>query len=431
MLAFFAGILAGALVAGYVVHLRALARSHATAAASDAERARLEERIAQERSAAQGRLEELEKVRGQFADAFKALSADALKHNNASFLDLARVTFEGFQKGASEDLERRQKAIADLTQPIRERLEKFDGKIEAIEKARIGAYVALDTQLKALVETHLPQLHRETASLVSALRRPEARGRWGEVQLRRVVEMAGMLEHVDFVEQETVQAEGARLRPDMVVRLPGGHHLVVDAKAPVDAYLSAVEATDESAREVCLAQHARQVRAHIDGLGRKAYFEQFDPSPEFVVMFVPGEAFFSAALAKDPGLIDYGVERKVIPASPTTLIALLKAVAYGWRQQALAENAAEVAALGKELYDRIAKLAEHWTEVGSRLDQAVKAYNQSVATLETRVLVSARRFQTLKAAPEGREVEEPEPVERSVRGLVAGEFGPPPAGSGT
>ncbi|APZ44306.1 DNA recombination protein RmuC [Acidihalobacter ferrooxydans] len=402
---------------------RQLTRDRAEIGVLKTQGAELAERLAQERKASAEKLALLEEARTQLADAFKALSSDALQHNNESFLKLAQENLQRFQQGAQSDLEKRQKAIEQLTQPIRERLEKFDGKLDALEKSRHGAYQALDTQLKALVETHLPQLHRETADLVKALRQPQARGRWGEVQLRRVVEMAGMLEHCDFDEQVSqTQDDGSRLRPDLIVRLPGGRQVVVDAKAPVAAYLDAVEAQDETARAQAVVRHARQVRDHITALGKKAYFDQFDPTPEFVVLFVPGEAFFSAALAQDPALIEYGAENRVIPASPTTLIALLKAVSYGWRQEAMAQNAAEVAALGKELYERIATLSDHWSRVGQRLNQAVDAYNSSVGTLERRVLPSARKFRDLKAVAADREIDPLAPLTQETRPLTAPEM---------
>ncbi len=385
--------------------------------------AELNERLSQERRSAEEKLVLLEEARAKLADAFKALSSDALKHNNESFLKLAQENLQRFQEGAKGDLEQRQKAIEQLTQPIRERLEKFDGKLDELEKSRHGAYRALTQQVDDLLKVHLPQLHRETADLVKALRQPQARGRWGEMQLKRVVEMAGMLEHCDFDEQVShTTDEGNRLRPDLIVHLPGGRQVVVDAKAPVDAYLEAVESQNEEARSRALLRHAQQVKTHISQLGKKSYFDQFDPSPEFVVLFVPGEAFFSAALAQDPTLIEYGAESRVIPASPTTLIALLKAVAYGWRQEALAQNAVEVAALGKELYDRIGILAEHWGKVGSRLNQAVDAYNSSVGTLERRVLPSARKFRDLKAVAADREIEPMAPLVQETRPLTAPEM---------
>lgn len=384
--------------------------------------AELGERIQQERKATAEKLAILEEARERLGDAFKALSAEALKASSESFLKVAEETLKRFQESARGDLEKRQQAIEQLTRPIRERLERFDGKLDELEKARHGAYRALDTQLRALVETHLPRLHRETADLVKALRQPQGRGRWGELQLRRVVEMAGMLEHCDFEEQASRTTEEGRLRPDLVVRLPGGRTLVVDAKAPVEAYLEAVEARSEEERSAALARHARQVRTHIQQLAKKSYFEQFEASPEFVVLFVPGEAFFSAALAQDPGLIEYGAESRVIPASPTTLIALLKAVAYGWRQEALARNAAEIAALGRELYDRIGKLAGAWADVGRRLRHTVDAYNRSVGTLERRVLPSARRFRELKTVAADAEIGTPAPLTEEPRPLTAAEL---------
>ncbi len=383
--------------------------------------AEVEARIAEERKAAEEKLALLNNAQQKLSDAFKALSSDALKSNNQSFIELAQATLEKFQEGARSDLEKRQKAVDELVKPIRESLEKVDGKLGEIEKARVSAYSELNTQLKGLVETHLPRLHNETAGLVRALRQPAVRGRWGEIQLKRVVEMAGMVEHCDFVEQESRATEDGRLRPDLVVRLPGGKQLVVDAKAPVEAYLRAAEAGDDETRQAHLADHARQVRDHIVALGRKGYWEQFESTPEFVVLFLPGEMFFSAALQQDPGLIEFGVNEKVIPATPTTLIALLRAVHYGWRQEALARNAQEVADLGKQLYERVAKLGEHWANVGDKLGKAVDAYNSATSTLESRVLVSARRLRDLKAGAQDVEIGAIEPVERTARALQAPE----------
>lgn len=387
-----------------------------------AELAALDARSAAEIKAAEEKLAVIDDARNSLANAFKALSADALRSNNQAFLELARTTLERFQQGAANDLDARQKAVDQLVQPLRDSLQKVDSKLGEIEKARVSAYSELSTQLRGLVETHLPMLHNETANLVKALRQPTVRGRWGEIQLRRVVEMAGMLDHCDFTEQESRTTEDGRFRPDLIVRLPGGKQIIVDSKAPVDAYLHAVEAESEDLQRRYLADHARQVRSHMSALGRKAYFEQFDPTPEFVVLFLPGEMFFSAALQQDPTLIEFGVNEHVIPATPTTLIALLRAVAYGWRQEALAKNAQEVAELGRQLFERITTLGEHWIKVGDRLGRAVDAYNGATYALEHRVLVSARRFRDLKAAPEGEDIEPLAPIERMPRRLQAAEM---------
>jgi DNA recombination protein RmuC len=346
--------------------------------------------------------------------AFRALSADALEKNNRAFLDLAQSTLAQTQQAARGDLDLRQQAIAEMVTPVRASLEKVDSKIQELEKSRAGAYAALHEQVRGLLETQT-QLRSETGKLVTALRTPSARGRWGEIQLKRVVEMAGMLSHCDFVTQTTIASDDGRLRPDLLVRLPAGKTIVVDAKAPLDAYLQAIEAPDETARKARLADHARQVRNHLAALGRKSYWDQFDYAPEFAVLFLPGECFFSAALESDPSLIEAGVERNIILATPTTLIALLRAVAYGWRQENLAQNAAEISALGKELFKRLSDMGEHFNKVGKNLERAVDAYNGAVGTLESRVMVSARKFADLKTAPLGLEIASLDPVDRNVR----------------
>jgi DNA recombination protein RmuC len=356
-----------------------------------------------------------ERANEDLRNAFKALASDALKSNNSSFLVVAEETLKRFQSQARGDLEARQKAVADLVAPVRESLNKVDTQIQQMEVARGDAYGELRAQVQSLITTQ-KELQSQTGNLVQALRTPNVRGRWGEIQLRRVVEIAGMLSYCDFTEQQSVNTETGRLRPDLVVKLPGGKNVVVDAKTPLQAFLDAFETTDEETRRACLANHARQVRDHMKTLAGKNYWEQFDPTPEFVVMFLPGETFFSAALEQDPGLIEQGVMQRVIPASPTTLIALLKAVAYGWNQEKLARNAQQISALGKELHDRLRLLAGYITQVGTGLDRAVESYNKAVGSLESRVLVSARKFAELGASVAD-DIPELEPIETTARAL--------------
>jgi len=382
-------------------------------------RARLESALESERKISNEKIELLtqagERAGADLQNAFKALAADALKSNNSSFLQIAQETLKRFQSEAKGDLEARQKAVADLVAPVRDSLSKVDAQIQQMEIARGEAYGDLKAQVQSLITTQ-SELRSETGNLVRALRTPNVRGRWGEIQLRRVVEIAGMLPYCDFAEQETITGESGRLRPDLVVKLPGGKSVVVDAKTPLQAFLDAFETTDEEARRAALANHARQVRDHMKTLSGKNYWEQFEATPEFVVMFLPGETFFSAALEQDPGLIEHGVLQRVIPASPTTLIALLKAVAYGWNQEKLARNAHEISGLGKELHERLRNLAGHITAVGTGLDRAVECYNKAVGSLENRVLVSARKFSELGASVV-EDIPELEPIETTARAL--------------
>jgi DNA recombination protein RmuC len=376
-------------------------------------RERLAADLEHERRATVDKLALLGDAEAKLREAFQTLSAEALRQNNQSFLDLARTSLGEFQRSAVTDLETRGRAIGELVKPVRESLEKVDSKLQAVERERVGAYAALSEQVRSLAQTQ-QQLQSETAKLVNALRTPAVRGRWGEIQLRRVVELAGMLDHCDFFEQQTVATEDGRLRPDLLVKLPGGRHIVVDAKAPLGAYLEAFEANDESLRESLLRDHSRQVRDHMVKLGAKSYAAQFAPAPEFVVMFLPGETFFAAALQHDPELIEFGVDKRVIPASPTTLIALLRSVAYGWRQERLAENAQAISELGRDLYDRLRTTAEHFLRLGLQIDRAVACYNEAIGSLESRVLVSARRFKE-KGIAAGEEIAALEPLDRAVR----------------
>lgn len=381
----------------------------------------LQTRLEDERRASQEKLALLSSAEEKLTDAFKALSADALRNNNRSFLDLAKQNLETFQQNAKGDLDGRQRAINELIKPLKESLDKVDGRIGELEKTRAGAYSELREQVKGLAQSHL-QLQSETGNLVKALRAPHVRGRWGEIQLRRVVELAGMLQYCDFIEQETVNGEDVRIRPDLIVHLPGKRTIVVDSKVPFEAFYESISATDEEVRAARLKDHARHVRTHINNLSRKAYWETVQPTPEFVLLFLPGETFYNAALENDPKLIEDGVAQNVIIATPTTLIALLKAISYGWSQEQMAKNAQEVSNLAKTLYERIRIFTKHFDEVGRSLDRALEFYNKGVGSLETRVLVTARRFKELGAIS-GEEIEILEPLDKAARPLTLDEGG--------
>jgi DNA recombination protein RmuC len=340
---------------------------------------------------------------------FKALSADLLRANRSDFLEQAKQAFAQLQQQSVGDLEQRKQAVESLVKPLRESLDKVDAKIGEIEKARAGAYGALGEQLKAL-NTAQVQLQTEAAKLSTALRSTNYAGSWGELQLRRVVEMADMVSYCDFTEQESAGS----LRADLVVRLPGGQRIVVDAKAPLEAFRAANDSTDEGFRAARMMEHAAKVRGHIDALGAKNYWEQFQPAPEFVVLFLPGDHFLSAALQADPQLMDRALTRRVLLATPTTLIALLKAAAYGWRQEAVSKNADEISILGRALYDRVAAFAENLDKVGRGLDVAIKGYNSAVGSFESTLLPGARKLSEL-GAKGTKSIADVQPVETSAR----------------
>jgi len=347
---------------------------------------------------------------------FKALSADALSRNNASFLELARASFAQLQQQSTGDLDKRQQAIDALVKPLKESLQQVDAKIAAIENARKEAYGSLTEQLKGLALAQT-SLQSETTKLSRSLRSTSTAGRWGELQLQRVVELAGMVENVDFIQQEAT----GEVRPDMIIRLPGGKSIAVDAKAPMQAYLEALEASDETVRKAKFMEHARIVRGHIDTLGNKSYWKNIQPSPEFVVLFIPGEAFYAAALRYEPDLFERGTSVGVILASPATLIALLKAAAYGWKQEALSKNADDIRRLGLELHERVATVAKNLDDLGQRLQQAVAAYNSTIYQTESQVLVTGRKLEKLGAGSE-KKIIEPRLVDEVPRTLTAPEL---------
>ena len=325
----------------------------------------------------------------EMSDRFKSLAAESLKSNSESFLTLAKENLGAFQQLAKTDLDKKKNSFEQLVKPVQESLKEVGQTLQTIEKARIGDQSSLKSQVE--------NLSKQTGELANALRRPAIRGRWGEMQLRRVVEIAGMTEYCDFAEQVTVQGpEDKRLRPDMIIKLAGGKQIVVDAKTPMDAYLNSIETDDEELREQALGDHLEQMRAHVTNLSSKQYWDQFESSPELAVMFVPADSLFMAALDKDPNLVEWAAERHVFIASPITLITVLKAVAIGWTEESLAENAREIAELGKELHKRVGRFIDHFANVGTRLGSAVRAFNEATGSLERGLLPQARRFTDLK-----------------------------------
>ncbi len=390
---------------------------------TDAEARRLQadnSRLEADRATFDARIAEFDRAQAQLKESFTALSTEALEKNNDAFLRLARSELEKASAASQVDLDKREQAIQTLVAPIREQLSKYDSKLAELESERVRTSQSLSDTLERVVTTS-DSLRVETQRLVQSLRSPSVRGRWGEVQLKRTVEVAGMLEYCDFTTQESVDTENGRLRPDMTIRLPNEKVIIVDAKTPLVAYLDSNELPDGEPRRTLLLSHARHIRAHVEALGKKAYWDQFgDRSPEFVVLFLPGEVFFSAALEADPTLIEETVAQRVIIATPTTLIALLKAVAYGWRQERVTRNAFEISQLGKELYERLATLGSHFGAMGKSLESAVNAHNRAVGSFDSRVMVAARKFGEL-GVPEPDALEEVRMIDVAVRQLQAPE----------
>ena len=390
----FLGALAGLLIGAGIVYIwlqHQLSEKRQQLAA-------LEVRHVSDQKNAEEKLALLEQARDQLKESFQALSSEALSKNNESFLNLAKTTLEKYQEGAKGDLDKRQEAINKTVEPVGIALKTFNERVEKIEERRTQTDASLKQQLQQLAESQV-QLNKTTGSLVQALRAPQVRGQWGEMQLRRTVEMAGMINYCDFEEQASVEtSDGQRQRPDMIIRLPNERVVVVDSKVPLAAYLDALQSEDPDHQKERMVAHARHIRDHIKALSAKSYWTQFDNTPEFVVLFIPNETIFSAALEQDPQLIEQGVLNKVILATPTTLIALLKAIAYGWQQEAIAREAKEIAALGKELYERVSVVTGHFTKLGKSLDQSVGCYNKAVSSLESRLLVTAKKFDALDSA---------------------------------
>jgi len=376
---------------------------------------RLYTQLESERATFEEKAHTLKELSTRFETTFKSLASDALKSNSGEFLKLAELNFKALHNKASGELEQREKAVENLVKPIRETLEKTDQQIRKMEKERQQAFGSLTQHLEFMARAQ-EQLQGETRNLVKALRRPEVRGQWGELTLRRLAELAGMVEHCDFDQQRSVDTDQGKQRPDMVVRMPGGREIIVDAKAPMDAYLGAVEAKDDGARTLEIQRHARNVRDRVRELSSKGYWQQFSQSPDFVVLFIPGDQFLSAALEVDPKLLEDAMTDKVVLATPSSLVALLRAVAYGWRQEALAENAEHIRTVGEELYERLSTFADHLGKVGTHLNRSVESYNKAVGSFDSRVLPGARKF-TEMGIQGKKDLPEPEPVERLPRAV--------------
>ena len=366
-----------------------------------------------ERRTHEEKLRALQEAREQLAHTFSALSSQALRHNTEEFLKLASENLRHFQTRAQGDLEQREKAIENLVKPIREALDKTERQIQTIEKDRKEAYGALNQHLETMARTQV-NLQDQTRQLVNALRRPEVRGQWGELTLKRLAELAGMVEYCDFYEQEHLETDAGRQRPDMIIRMPDQREIVVDVKTPLDAYLSAVEAADDASRLQHLQRHARNVRQRVQELSSKAYWSQLKDAPDFVVLFIPGDQFLSAALDQDRSLLEDALRKQVILATPTSFVALLRAVAYGWRQEQLAKNAEKIRQAGEELYQRLANFSGHLQKLGRSLETGLKAYNSAIGSFDARVMPGARRFVELGINP-GKDIEEPQQIETGIK----------------
>jgi len=415
-------LLAGVILAAAVGWLLGHARAQRDVTRLREDNARLTSQLETQQTAFEEKARTLEDVRNQFETTFKSLAGDVLKSNTSEFLKLAETSFNTLHTKASGELEKREKAVESLVKPIRESLDKTDQHIRKMDKERHEAFGSLTQHLKFMA-TAQEQLQGETRNLVKALRRPEVRGQWGELTLKRLAELAGMVEHCDFEQQRSVDTEQGKQRPDMVVRMPGGREIIVDAKAPMDGYLGAVEAKDDSERGLELQRHARNVRGRVRELSSKGYWQQFPQSPDFVVLFIPGDQFLSSALEVDPKLLEDAMTDKVVLATPSSLVALLRAVAYGWRQEALAENAEHIRTVGEQLYGRLSTFAEHLGKLGSSLDRSVDSYNKAVRSFDSRVLPGARKFNEMGIQSK-KDLPEPQPVERLPR-AVQGDTDPP------
>lgn len=366
------------------------------------------------------KLTALTKVKEQFTETFSHLSTQALKHNSEEFLKLAEQNLKQYQAHAEGDLAQKEKAIENMVKPIKEALDKTEQQIRNIEKDRKEAYGTLHSHLENMARTQ-ESLQGETRNLVQALRRPEVRGQWGEMTLKRLAELSGMVEYCDFYEQENVNTEDGRLRPDMVIRMPDKREIVVDVKTPLDAYLNAIEATDDVTRKQELVRHARNVKKRVNELADKSYWKQFTNAPEFVVLFIPGDQFLGAALDEDRSLLEEALSKQVILATPTSFVALLRAIGYGWRQERLAENAEHIKQTGEQLYQRLMTYTEHLNKLGKSLENSVKHYNNSVGSFDTRILPSARKFKEMGIST-GKDTEQPQKIETTPRQLDALQF---------